>query len=109
MEKNTELMTEVREAIRANPDLHDQGGWSSDGSRLPGECGTTGCIAGWTAAVRGLTVAEVGYAHSDGVFGWAADELGLDEEEAKTLFFCMDRASSLAFLDQLIEEGRAQQ
>jgi hypothetical protein len=107
MALNVELMEKVRDKIRENPDRHDQNSWAV---RMP--CGTTYCIAGWTAVLSGATIdwdSDEEHAYADTVNNgaeaiceYAQDQLGL---ESYRLFFLNDR-QALEELDRLIEDGR---
>lgn len=51
---NTELMQKVLDHIKAHPELHNQGTWTTGGetdnpSEGAWECGTSACIAGWAS------------------------------------------------------------
>lgn len=109
---NVELAKKVRELIRKYPEKHDQNTWCSNESANPlKSCGTTACIAGWVAAVRGYTVAQI---ESEEVFAdkgiysvarYAQQELKLTDDQEGALFYEFHNTSALAMLDLLIESN----
>ncbi len=116
---NVDNLVTVRALIGMHPDQHDQSNFSSNHYSNPiDNCGTTACVAGWTIAMQGMTLAEA-YTHQDTMFDGmsisaiAGDILGLSFEEATDLFFnTLDEedpeAAALAMLDEFIEKGKAQ-
>lgn len=114
---NVDLMLEVRAAIQMEPERHNQLYWSSDEGSI---CGTSMCIAGWTAAVCGMTVNAATHAwreehppvrntaYVDPIAGFAAEKLGLQPNsyEMDRLFYCMDNEVALSRLDEYIAAGK---
>lgn len=84
MTVNVENINKVIETIRGlKPERFDmnvwaetRGGWFASPERLLTECGTCGCIGGWTNALFD------GCGRAD-----ARDALGLTHEEANALFY----------------------
>ncbi len=72
---NVALLTRVRDKILESPEGFDMGNWSQRT-----ECGTTHCIGGLVMLLSGLPPLT-------NVFRTAADLLGIDNEEARSLFF----------------------
>lgn len=102
---NVELAIEVRDLIRVYPERHNQAEWCSDEGKLVTEsCDTSACIAGWVAAVKGVTVADLAQQGKE-VGSWAAAQLGLTDEEREELFYTWDNDEALAKLDILIDGG----
>lgn len=101
---NAELAYKVLDLTKAHPTHFDMGEWSSglvDLAALTAEpsCGTTACFAGWTVAQAGYRVHISGhiYRAEDAVYivtseidRFAADLLGITEEQAEELFFVAD-------------------
>ncbi|WP_051819243.1 hypothetical protein [Streptomyces sp. NRRL S-920] len=106
---NTDLLLAIREQITSHPEAHDQREW---GVRT--ECGTTHCIAGWAAVLTGATIDWRGSEGGHRVYlvddedpeVYAAGMLGLDHDEAHSLFYERDNAAALRRLDILIEKGK---
>lgn len=71
------------------------------------ECGTTACLAGWTATMAGYRVAEGGAVMSaeggmvinPDVADFAAGLLGLAKREADYLFLCADEEIEERFVE----------
>ncbi|MFD4474633.1 hypothetical protein ACFWPU_00750 [Streptomyces sp. NPDC058471] len=105
MTYQTDLMIQVREQCKMNPESHDQGGYEGEGS-----CGTTRCVAGW--AIFLATGKSVHTACRDADFVTASELgahlLGLNYLEANDLFYEMDEDQALFMLDELIEKGKNQ-
>ena len=78
--------------------------------RLLKDCGTCGCIAGWTAAIFAPRV------KCGGVEARAAESLGIPEEDASALFYPelsnhmlwgdIGPAHAVRVLDHLLETGK---
>lgn len=90
---NFVMLDHVIGVIEANPEQHNQGSWATQD-----ECGTTMCLAGWTAKIAGATILfEHGRDWSatcitpqgerETIPDFAAEVLGLDEREADRLFY----------------------
>lgn len=108
---NITLTDKILDVLLLRPDQHDQDLWidgglssfSSAGELIPEiarepECGTTACIAGWTAlfSLPAGSVIDVRYniRLPDGTLGfipyWARDALEITDEQADTLFYEID-------------------
>ncbi|MFF5973674.1 hypothetical protein ACFY7C_19315 [Streptomyces sp. NPDC012769] len=105
MTYNTDLMLQVRNQIRMEPERHRQAAFESF-------CGTTRCIAGWAIFIA--TGQQVDVACNLGTSYWQHPEtvgaklLGLNEKEAGAIFYELDEGKALAKLDALIEKGKNQ-
>lgn len=116
MSLNVENIKKVRDVIAALPRARfdmSRWAWRTDGTSvttgdavevLEHDCGTAGCIGGWTEAIFG----------SPGVRGWCDEEvaalLGLGGAEGDRLFYPHDvsdrtQTEAVAVLDRLIETG----
>lgn len=130
--RNVELLTKVRDYVTREPAKFDMGIWTSikpdlvefpDGiTKAKVECGTTGCVAGWTVQLAGdkLLVHE-DTRNEDGTYvascsvaknGRICDIefrarklLGLTYDEADALFFTDDNQRAIDKLDTLIAGG----
>lgn len=87
MKRNIELLTQVRDLIKAEPAKLDMGLWGTvsadlvtfdNGSKAKVSCGTTACVAGWTVQLAGdkLLVEQDQYDN-------AYPKLGTDDEYEK--------------------------
>lgn len=109
---NLELGKTVRDLIKAHPDQHDQSTWTSRSDENPIEsCGTTACIAGWTAAARGFTLAQLqknGFTFEGeqcyDIETWAREALDLDYDDASDLFYTFDEVDAMEKLENLIAD-----
>lgn len=112
MTYNTDLMLQVRNAIRMEPERHNQDEWGSHPEADPSECGTTYCIAGWAVVLATGKSLKEGCAKYDETPGFsdvvAAQLLGLDSDEANEIFFCLDNKLALERFDALIEKAKNQ-
>lgn len=113
---NRELIIQVRDFLKANPDKHDQQEW----------CGTRQCFAGWACHFEGwrpLTAHErelmddidfeqwPGMADTcvknagciEDVETLARQLLGLDQEQANRLFFSASRAELFHEIEELLK------
>lgn len=83
---NTEAMLAVADVIE-HFDRFDLGNWGPV-EKVWTDCGTTACIAGWTLAWADRSPVNT---RPEGFLGSfsapAADELGLTDDQAKSLFF----------------------
>lgn len=105
---NLPLLEKVQALILAHPGQHEQSWFASESDRLPTEhCGTSCCIAGWTAAALGHTVNHIEIDLGWEMPYWAAEQLGISKEEANTLFFTFNNTRSLEELGMLIAKARA--
>ncbi|WP_067891307.1 hypothetical protein [Nocardia vaccinii] len=108
------LARKVRDHIKAHPAEHAQENWFRAGDH---SCGTTACIAGWTAYFDGaeLIIGLDGYVDhvetesgaGEHVADYALRALGLDRDEGEEEFFYDDNAQALEYLDKLIADGEA--
>lgn len=106
------LARKVRDHIKAHPAEHDQGNWFRGGDH---SCGTTACIAGWTAYFDGAELLFGLDGYSDMVMtesgarvaiaDYAVSALGLDADAGEEDFFYDGETDALAFLDRLIADG----
>lgn len=110
------LAKRVRNHIAAHPERHNQDFYFLEAGEEENEldCGTQGCIAGWTAILsgarfaRGLMVETLdGTVHIE---GYSRSLLGIDEEEAEHLFTPRydtrdAEARSRRYLEQLIVDA----
>lgn len=108
---NTELATEIVEAIEANPQLHDQSHW-----RKNAICGTTMCIAGWACFLNGDKFEDVDpEGRADFIVDqegslWEIDDraaslLGIeDRHEVEKLFYEFNNETALSRL-KLLAKG----
>lgn len=111
MPYNVDLMLQVREQITAYPETHDQDSYESNYG-----CGTTRCIAGWAIFFHKGVQESIYEGRSEDSHPWryrdsdgiAAELLGLDDDEADSLFHCMDDDRAVNRLDALIEKGKNQ-
>ncbi len=108
------LAKRVRDHIKANPGQHKQQYYYRKSL-----CGTTACVAGWTAVlndadlittrgVLGIAAADVRTKSGDteDIWDYARDQLGLDTGEAPELFsLATSEADALAYLEQLIADA----
>lgn len=119
---NIELLRKTKEHMQANPELHNQGTWISfpDSNRFPYNanlCHTTMCTAGHAAVLAGAEIptfdqyCRVGWVlnqegkvhqNGEGVASWAAERLGLNDDEFNYLFFSMDKEELFARVDQVL-------
>lgn len=97
MAVNTELFQKIHEQFQREPETHYQGDWVWRRLGLAdstGYCGTTRCVAGWANFFSGYDEEtnrdEIG---SDAYILQAADQLGLDLEDAEILFHCMNKGA----------------
>lgn len=91
---NIELLKQVRDKIMSTPDAYDQMVYGRPDHTAP--CGTACCIAGWACVLGGkLSIEEIrranpsddkNYEIINTISDIAQELLGLDEEEAETLF-----------------------
>lgn len=92
---NIPLLTDVMVHIRRHPESWDQDNWG----RAPKGCGTTHCIAGWTAQLSGeqilwapcpagLYALDVRLPHGEvrTIGRYAMEKLGLTRDQAQALF-----------------------
>lgn len=98
-DEQTRRAYRVLDFIEAHPKKHDQTMWVNVTGRdvLPeavDDCGTTGCVAGWTVLLEGLTIYHYDRVHNSSEWAGlglvprvAADLLGLDDEEMHDLFY----------------------
>lgn len=115
-----ERLIQLRDAVLANPEKHNQRHWASRSGE--GSCGTTMCLAGtavhlageqidWLSAVEEEdedgTIILVASRTRKGHFieTVAAKWLGLNIDEEGALFFTMDEPYSLKRLNELIERS----
>lgn len=106
MTYNIPLMEKVEGLILDHPEQHNQNWWSSDDDRLPTEhCGTSACVAGWTAAALGYTVRDIEGMERE-IDYWAAEQLGISEEERSNLFYNFNEERALLYLQQLIAKAK---
>ena len=109
------LAKEVSEHLHEHPEQHYQGDWFAET-----ECGTTACVAGWTAILDGARLVREPFGLADGptkariVVGgepigvYAQRALGLTNLEAERLFhYEIDNALALSYLDDLIDDCAA--
>ncbi len=105
---NTELAEKVLDHVLLYPEQHDQDVYGGKNS-----CGTTGCIAGWSMLLSGYThIMEVFYRPN----GFSVFEpfhegqklLGLNDEEARTVFYTFDNASAIKRLQELVFQYQQQ-
>ena len=107
------LAKRVRNHVRARPEQHDQGHWYRRWNHC-GICGTTACIAGWTAILNGAELIveqdwigpvaeEVRTESGDAEFiiFYAQGALGLDFPEREYLFYAAE-GEAVAYLGDLI-------
>lgn len=112
---NAELAYRVLDAINAHPAHFDMDNWVrvAPSAELVGleqltspECGTTACFAGWAVALSGYQMTrnrEVILANrlvSQGIAKFAADLLGLNDDQAADLFY----ADNEDFSGELVAE-----
>ena len=107
------LAQRVSAHVRAHPEQHAQGDWYQENN-----CGTTACVAGWTAILDGAELSKDFYdngfveanrvRNANGtsrlIANYAQEALGLTRDEAKNLFYSRERAA-LTYLDRLIAKG----
>lgn len=117
---NVDLLMQVREKIVNEPEKHKQTDWAMAQSdpREGGDCGTTYCVAGWTAVLDGKQLLwkdfrSLGWSAlylADGetpIGAHAMEALGLSWNERERLFYGFNsRTYVLAALDKLIEAGK---
>lgn len=77
-ERNVELLQKTMQHIKDHPEQHWQDIWVN-------ECGTAACFCGWAALLSGHTADQMATS-GFGMTGFGADLLGLEYEEAKTMF-----------------------
>ena len=99
MPYNVDLMLQVRNTIKMNPEQHNQATY---------ECGTARCIAGWAIVLNTSQSVEHTWDRMTSAFDEGMEALGLTFTEAATLFYEMDNKTALAKLDALIEKGKNQ-
>lgn len=127
---NAERLKAVRQAVISHPEEWDQANWAQATA-----CGTTLCFAGWACKLAGREIQftqpgedlgrqieewgvvtsgilkptpEEKAANPGGytfISSFAADWLGLDDEQQCDLFFSMDNDEGLRVLDRLIAES----
>ena len=111
---NIELMQQVINQIEAHPKEWDQGTWGRKSA-----CGTTMCFAGWAAHLSGFKLvwaqrvtdpfADALAVEADGnrrdIFDAARDLLGLNEAQAKELFFSSEH-DTLPIARNMIKEAQ---
>lgn len=108
---NIELAQKVHGFLTEHPERHDQVHWASDISADFNECGTTGCIAGWTVILHTgkRTLREAVNALGHSAFNTdiaAAQVLEIDEDDASRIFYSDNDRVALERLADLIEENR---
>lgn len=124
MKRNIELLTQVRDLVKAEPAKLDMGLWASIDHSLVEfsgrdygkvSCATTACIAGWTVQINGDQL--VVYGKDANVYDCVGKNhrvmdiedrarklLGLSFDEACELFSCQEN-EAVSFLDTLIAGG----
>jgi hypothetical protein len=113
---NIELAEKVLRQITSDKRHHCQGTWISENS-----CGTSACIAGWTALVDDNVHVEIQhgccyqiYDKSTGrnlgvVSDYARRALGLTGGQDEELFYTMSRLESRRKLARMIKEAKKAQ
>lgn len=85
--------------IEKHPEQHDQGHWIERGeafAALPGDCGTTMCVAGTVNFLKNGPLEAYSLRHQSEYI--ARDLLGLSLGEVEVLFYEMDKDRALAKL-----------
>lgn len=108
-----QMAAKVLEAVEEYPETLNMHDWATDGltpDEHPATCGTTLCLAGWTAHLLGYVIEdEDGWAHHpvserrDHVFSIAREALGLDVDQAIALFNKSSVPQALALLRGLAD------
>jgi hypothetical protein len=91
--KNIPLMRKVLEFMVNNSDQIDMNNWWRED-----ECGTVGCIAGWTCQLTGYRVNTLSPAQ---IVSFAMTELGLSHYEAEDLFYSGDLTEALELVEEM--------
>lgn len=92
----------VLDIIRTYPGNYNQNSWSSI-------CGTTACVAGWTAIIHGrsdlLTCRRLEWFIEGGISSFAASALGITEIEAERLFLESSEEEAIEWLGGFVRVG----
>lgn len=98
------LAKRVSAHLHAHPEQHDQYEYYTET-----ECGTTACVAGWTAILDGADPIRRSYDEYGRAFSiseYSQEALGLDDDEANALFHeIMDPVRARTYLEELIVAG----
>src|SRR5690242_20196944 len=109
------LAAKVLEAVEEHPETLNMHDWASVGlepNEHPAQCGTTLCLAGWTAHLLGYAIQDdEGWARhplsgeQGHVFTIARMALGLDVDQAVVIFNSSPKPRALALLRRLADGG----
>lgn len=87
---NTLLLKKIRDQIKAEPrqfNIHDWFSGKLPNGSTPANCGTAACIAGWSLALATGQNPAKADKMPVGVYRFGKIVLGLNDDQAKRLFF----------------------
>ena len=94
---------EILDQIHAEPSSHDQSTFASPSD--VNSCGTTACVAGWSAMLSGWSMADVQHAallEIHKLEKTAQSNLGLTDGEANYLFYAVREESAVQALKKIV-------